>query len=114
MSDQFKVFCSMRIAHKQVAKGTTMNAFRPDDVEENNSITVNPHQCLDFLKRATVNMAKFDTLFAHRNPLEVLYEELAADTTKVMAGVLHFLDLPPAPLSTTTHKVRKQPISEVV
>jgi len=112
--NSFKVFCSLQIANMRVERGTTMNAYRPDDVEENLSITVNPKSCLEYVKKSAINMAKFDALFAHRKPLTVHYEDLSANTAKTMAGVLRFLDLKPAPLSINTHKVRKQPISEVV
>lgn len=112
--NSFKVFCSLQIANMRVARGTTMNAYRPDDVEEDLSITVNPESCLQYAKKSAVNMTKFDTLFAHRKPLTVRYRDLSRSTAKAMAEVVRFLDLEPAPLSINTHKVRKQPISEVV
>lgn len=112
--NSFKRFCSLQIANKRVSMGKTMNAYRPDDVEEKMSIEVNPENCLTYLKKSALNAAKYDGLFANRSIHQVSYEELAANTSKVMAGILHFLDLKPAPLTINTHKVRKQPISEVV
>jgi LPS sulfotransferase NodH len=110
----FKMYCSMQIAQKRVARGTTMNAYRPDDVEGDISITVDPLHCLDFLRRAQVDEAKMDTLFAHREPHQVVYEELAEATDEVMRGVLAYLGARHRPMAASTYKVRRQPIEEVV
>jgi LPS sulfotransferase NodH len=110
----FKMYCSMQIAQKRVARGKTMNAYRPDDVEDNISITVDPLHCLDFFRRAQVDEAKIDAFFAQREPHQVVYEELAASTGPVMRGVLAYLGARPRPMTPSTFKVRRQPIEKVV
>lgn len=44
--------------------------------------------------------------------MEVTYEGVTKHGE--VGKVLNFLDVPQADLSTTTHKVRRQPVSEVV
>lgn len=110
----FKTFCSDHIAQLRVQRGTSMNAYSPDDVENNISITIDSEQCLRFITATKVEEAKMDALFAPLNPHAMMYEDLAANMQQTMAGVLEYLELEQQELHSPNHKVRQQPISKVV
>jgi hypothetical protein len=110
----FKTFCSYRVAAKRTELGKTMNAYQPDEVERAITVRIDPAACLKFIKKTLVEEKKFDTLFASRDSIDVIYEDLASRTGLEMKRVLKFLDVEYAPLRQTTFKVRQNPIEEVV
>ncbi|THB65162.1 MAG: hypothetical protein D6E12_13275 [Desulfovibrio sp.] len=110
----FKNFCSWELANQRSRNGKSMNAYRPDQVESQASLELNPNKCRKFIIRTRREQDKFVELLKDLDCMEVAYEDLSANTGEVMQRVQEFLGLPVQPLKLSTYKVRQQPVEEVV
>ena len=110
----FKTFCSYKNAAERTKQGKFMNAYDKDDVEHSIQIYINYDACLNFFEKTKKMEAKYDQIFKDKSMIDVFYEDLAKKTGFEMKKVLNFIGVDYAPLSLSTYKVRRQPISEVV
>jgi len=92
----------------------TLNAGSAEEVEVDTNISVEIYECESFFKSTHDSETKTRAFFANKPTMEVTYEGITKNMDQEMGTVLDFLDVPPAQLTTTSHKVRRQPVAEVV
>ncbi|MGE4504578.1 MAG: sulfotransferase [Desulfovibrionaceae bacterium] len=110
----FKTHCSYLVAAERKKRGKYMCSYDPKDYESDLRITVSPRRCLEFIRRTRREERFYDGLFAEKAVTDVYYEDLARRTGLEMKRVLAFLGVPYAPMKPGTHKVRRQPVDELV
>lgn len=110
----FKTFCSYRVAAERTKRGKLMNAYQKGDHETDMHIIVDPARCLEFIRSTEREGQRFDALFADCDMTDVHYEDLARRTGLEMKRLFAFLGVEYAPVRPRTHKVRRQPIEDVV
>lgn len=110
----YKAHVSGLIARVRQQQGRSLNAAEDCDVDEDLTVRVDPQQCRAYFEGVTRQRAMAENVFIHQKLIRLSYEELTSDMVPTMAGVLRFLDVPPAALEADTVKVRKRPVQRVV
>ncbi len=105
----FRMLASKRIANRDqvwLSEEPLDQPFEP--------VSLGIQDCEEFLERTLVNEREAEYALRLHATLPVYYEELCADAEMVMRGVLAFLHLPPAILTSNLIKQNPRPLSDLI